>query len=144
MRKKTCERRLLRIIATSRLEVIHNNLTAALEATHITSSARGGGSRTLNAQAKAAARSAFESAKQRFFDHASYCSPVAPGLFEEARFSAGDLNVEAFSPSRGDERSLQLRFCRTEVVRRVGIDGARCPGHDVLRPHRRAGDAKIP
>jgi hypothetical protein len=59
----------LRIIATSRLEVIHNNLTAALEATNITSSSRGGGSRTLNAQAKAAARSAFESAKQRFFNH---------------------------------------------------------------------------
>jgi hypothetical protein len=69
MRRKTCERRLLRITATSRLEVIHNNLTAALEATHITSSARGGGSRTLNAQAKSAARSAFESAKQRFFNH---------------------------------------------------------------------------
>jgi hypothetical protein len=50
-------------------EVIHNNLTAALEATNITSSVRGGGSRTLNAQAKAAARSAFESAKQRFFSH---------------------------------------------------------------------------
>jgi hypothetical protein len=50
-------------------EVIHNNLTAALEATNITSSVRGGGSRTLNAPAKAAARSAFESAKQRFFSH---------------------------------------------------------------------------
>jgi hypothetical protein len=50
-------------------EVIHRNLAAALEATHITSSSRGGGSRTLNAQAKAAARSAFESAKQRFFSH---------------------------------------------------------------------------
>ncbi|HXE85817.1 MAG TPA: strawberry notch family protein, partial [Hyphomicrobiaceae bacterium] len=50
-------------------EVIHNNLTAALEATNITSSVCGGGSRTLNAQAKAAARSAFESAKQRFFSH---------------------------------------------------------------------------
>jgi predicted RNA methylase len=50
-------------------EVIHANLTAALEATNITSSGRGGGSRTLNAQAKSAARSAFESAKQRFFNH---------------------------------------------------------------------------
>jgi hypothetical protein len=69
MRKKTCERRLLRITATSRLEVIHNNLNAALEATHITGSARGGGSRTLNAQAKSAARSAFESTKQRFYNH---------------------------------------------------------------------------
>ena len=50
MRKKTCERRLLRIIATSRLEVIHNNLTAALEVTNVTGAAREGGSRTLNAR----------------------------------------------------------------------------------------------
>jgi hypothetical protein len=44
--------------------VIHRNLTAALEAANITG--EGG---TLNAQAKSAARSAFESAKQRFFGH---------------------------------------------------------------------------
>jgi len=48
--------------------IIHNNLAAAMEAANITSSReRGGG--TLNAQAKSAARSAFESAKQRFFGH---------------------------------------------------------------------------
>jgi predicted RNA methylase len=45
-------------------QIIHNNLNAALEATNIT-----GGARTLNAQAKSAARSAFESSKQRFFSH---------------------------------------------------------------------------
>jgi predicted RNA methylase len=45
--------------------IIHNNLTAALEATNVTSATDG----TLNRQAKAAARSAFESAKQRFFGH---------------------------------------------------------------------------
>ena len=45
-------------------EVIHNNLDAALEAVNITGE-RG----TLNAQAKSAARSAFEGAKQRFFGH---------------------------------------------------------------------------
>ena len=45
-------------------QVIHNNLTAALEASNVT-----GRSGTLNAQAKSAARSAFESAKQRFFNH---------------------------------------------------------------------------
>jgi protein strawberry notch len=50
-------------------EVIHTHLTAALEATHITGSGREGGPRTLNAQAKSAARSAFESAKQRFYNH---------------------------------------------------------------------------
>ena len=44
--------------------VIHRNLAAALEAANITG--EGG---TLNAQAKSAARSAFESAKQRFFGH---------------------------------------------------------------------------
>jgi predicted RNA methylase len=45
--------------------IIHNNLNAALEATNVTSASDG----TLNHQAKAAARSAFESAKQRFFGH---------------------------------------------------------------------------
>jgi len=45
-------------------QVIHNNLAAALQATNVT-----GESGTLNRQAKSAARSAFESAKQRFFNH---------------------------------------------------------------------------
>ncbi|ESY78531.1 methylase [Mesorhizobium sp. LNHC220B00] len=45
-------------------QVIHNNLTAALQATNITSE-----SGTLNRNAKSAARSAFESTKQRFFSH---------------------------------------------------------------------------
>lgn len=44
--------------------VIHNNLDAALRAANIT-----GETGTLNGQAKSAARSAFESAKQRFFGH---------------------------------------------------------------------------
>lgn len=44
--------------------VIHNNLDAAMQAANIT-----GESGTLNRQAKSAARSAFESAKQRFFGH---------------------------------------------------------------------------
>ncbi|WP_298745349.1 strawberry notch-like NTP hydrolase domain-containing protein [uncultured Brevundimonas sp.] len=50
-------------------EIIHNNLAAAMEAANITGCGPEGGSRTLNAQAKSAARSAFESAKQRFFNH---------------------------------------------------------------------------
>jgi predicted RNA methylase len=45
-------------------QVIHNNLDAALQAANVTSSEG-----TLNRQAKSAARSAFESAKQRFFNH---------------------------------------------------------------------------
>jgi predicted RNA methylase len=44
--------------------IIHNNLDAAMRAANVT-----GATGTLNAQAKSAARSAFESAKQRFFNH---------------------------------------------------------------------------
>ena len=44
--------------------IIHNHLDAAMQAANVT-----GTSGTLNAQAKSAARSAFESAKQRFFNH---------------------------------------------------------------------------
>ena len=44
--------------------IIHNNLDAAMQAANIT-----GNHGTLNRQAKSAARSAFESAKQRFFGH---------------------------------------------------------------------------
>jgi hypothetical protein len=44
--------------------IIHNNLDAALKATNVT-----GDTGTLNARAKSAARSAFESTKQRFFNH---------------------------------------------------------------------------
>ena len=45
-------------------QIIHNNLEAAMQAANVT-----GESGTLNPQAKSAARSAFESAKQRFFNH---------------------------------------------------------------------------
>ncbi|WP_157016661.1 strawberry notch family protein [Mesorhizobium xinjiangense] len=44
--------------------IIHNHLDAAMQAANIT-----GSEGTLNKQAKSAARSAFESAKQRFFGH---------------------------------------------------------------------------
>lgn len=46
-------------------QVIHNNLRAAMEAAGVTSAEHG----TLNGQAMSAARSAFESTKQRFFNH---------------------------------------------------------------------------
>jgi hypothetical protein len=45
-------------------QIIHNNLDAAMQAANVT-----GETGTLNAQAKSAARSSFESAKQRFFNH---------------------------------------------------------------------------
>ena len=62
-------------------QVIHNNLDAALEASNVTSSSDG----TLNAQAKSAARSAFESAKQRFFNHliTAMKTPTLIGAIEQ-------------------------------------------------------------
>ncbi|RWD52376.1 MAG: methylase [Mesorhizobium sp.] len=61
-------------------QVIHNNLIAALEAANITSE-----SGTLNRNAKAAARSAFESTKQRFFSHliTSMMTPTLIGAIEQ-------------------------------------------------------------
>jgi hypothetical protein len=63
-------------------QVIHNNLAAALEATNIT-----GETGTLNRNAKAAARSAFESTKQRFFSHliTSMMTPTLIGAIERDR-----------------------------------------------------------
>ncbi|WP_298193094.1 strawberry notch-like NTP hydrolase domain-containing protein [Novosphingobium sp.] len=49
----------------SAFEVIHNNLDAALEAAGVTSAAHG----TLNRQAKAQAKSAYQGMLQRFFNH---------------------------------------------------------------------------
>ena len=50
-------------------QVIHQNLDAALEAAGVTGTGPNGGAKTLNAQARSAARSAFEVSKQRFFNH---------------------------------------------------------------------------
>jgi hypothetical protein len=61
----TCEQTRIYDAFAGAFQVIHNNLDAALEASNVTSSNEG----TLNAQAKSTARSAFESAKQRFFNH---------------------------------------------------------------------------
>ncbi|MEZ2129768.1 MULTISPECIES: strawberry notch-like NTP hydrolase domain-containing protein [unclassified Sinorhizobium] len=64
-------------------QVIHNHLDAAMEASGIT-----GKSGTLNKNAKAAARSAFESSKQRFFNHL-LTSMKTPALIKA---TAADLN----------------------------------------------------
>ncbi|MEY4982730.1 MAG: hypothetical protein RIR62_996, partial [Pseudomonadota bacterium] len=75
--------------------IIHNNLTAAMEAANITGPASStGSSGTLNRQAKSAARSAFESAKQRFFGHL-LTSMKTPTLIAsiEADLAAGHAAV---------------------------------------------------
>jgi hypothetical protein len=70
--------------------IIHNNLAAAMEAANITGESGG----TLNRQAKSAARSAFESAKQRFFGHllTSMKSPTLIAAIE-ADLAAGHAAV---------------------------------------------------
>ena len=60
----TDEQRRIYDAYASAFAIIHNHLDAAMEAANIT-----GSTGTLNRQAKSAARSAFESAKQRFFGH---------------------------------------------------------------------------
>ena len=70
-------------------QIIHNNLEKALEAVGITSE-----DGTLNRNAKSAARSAFESNKQRFFNHlitAMKCPSVIKAI--EADLEAGHAAV---------------------------------------------------
>nr|WP_321170058.1 strawberry notch family protein [Pseudodonghicola flavimaris] len=62
--KLTDEQRRIYDAYAAAFAVIHGNLDAAMEAANIT-----GSEGTLNRQAKSAARSAFESTKQRFFGH---------------------------------------------------------------------------
>jgi len=75
-------------------QVIHNNLTAALEAANITSETG-----TLNRYAKAAARSAFESTKQRFFSHliTSMMTPTLIGAIEQDRADGHSSVVQIVS-----------------------------------------------
>ena len=71
-------------------QIIHQNVTAALEAVNIT----GEHGATLNRNAKAAARSAFESNKQRFFNHlltAMKCPTLIKAL--ERDFEAGHAAI---------------------------------------------------
>lgn len=70
-------------------QVIHNNLDEALKAANITSE-----DGTLNRNAKAAARSAFESSKQRFFNHLITAMKV-PSLIRdiEAQLTAGHAAI---------------------------------------------------
>jgi len=74
----------------SAFEIIHSNLNAALEAAGIT----GEGGKSYNKNAKSAARSAFESNKQRFFNHLITAMKV-PSLIKaiETDMEAGHSSV---------------------------------------------------
>ena len=83
-------------------QVIHANLEAALKAVNIT-----GETCTLNRQAKAAAKSAFESNKQRFFNHL-ITAMKTPTLLQSI---AADL-------ARGDAAVVQLVSTGESLVER--------------------------
>ena len=88
-------------------QIIHSNLEAALEASGITSDEG-----TLNVQAKSAARSAFESNKQRFFNHlitAMKCPTVIKSI--EADLEAGHsavLQIVSTSEALMERRLAQI------------------------------------
>ena len=104
-------------------QIINRNVEKALEATGITSNER-----TMNPQAKSAARSAFESSRQRFFSHL-VCSMKCPSLIRsiEADLAAGHCAViQIVSTSEAMmERQLaeippsERRCARASVPRRL-------------------------
>lgn len=86
-------------------QIIHNNLEKALEASGITTDEG-----TLNSQAKSAARSAFESNKQRFFNHlitAMKCPSVIKSIEQDIeRGHSAVLQVVSTS-----EALMERRLC---------------------------------
>ena len=88
-------------------QVIHTNLEAALEASGIT--AEGG---TLNVQAKSAARSAFESNKQRFFNHlitAMKCPSVIKSIEQDLETGASAVvQIVSTSEALMERRLAQI------------------------------------
>ena len=87
-------------------QVIHNNLDAALQAANVT-----GESGTLNDQAKSAARSAFESAKQRFFNHliTSMKTPTLIAAVERDLEAGHAAVIQIVSTG---EALMERRLCR--------------------------------
>ncbi len=88
--------------------VIHKNLDAALEAMNVT---RAGGG-TLNRQAKAAALSAFESAKQRFFNYlltAMKCPTLLKAIERDlARGDAAVVQIVSTGEALLDRRLAEI------------------------------------
>ena len=132
-------------------KVIHANLQDALEATGIMQ-----GEETLNKNAKSAALSAFEGAKQRFFGHL-LCAMKCPSLIRavEADLDAGrsaviqlvstgealmERRVAEIPPSEWDDLSIDLT--PREYV--LDFPGARLPGSVTGALHRRGGEPHEP
>ncbi|WP_433951971.1 strawberry notch-like NTP hydrolase domain-containing protein [Brevundimonas diminuta] len=98
--------------------IIHNNLDAAMQAANIT-----GDTGTLNRQAKSAARSAFESAKQRFFGHL-LTSMKTPTLIRSIDQDLADGHAAVIQIVSTGEALMQRRLAEipTEEWNDVRVD----------------------
>ncbi|WP_426441167.1 strawberry notch-like NTP hydrolase domain-containing protein [Bradyrhizobium genosp. P] len=98
--------------------IIHNNLDAAMLAANIT-----GETGTLNAQAKSAARSAFESAKQRFFGHL-LTSMKTPSLIRSIEGDLGEGHAAVIQIVSTGEALMERRLAEipTEEWSDVQVD----------------------
>ncbi len=98
--------------------IIHNNLEAAMQATNITVATG-----TLNAQAKSAARSAFESAKQRFFNHL-ITAMKTPSLIASVERDLGDGHAAVIQIVSTGEALMERRLAEipTEEWGDVQVD----------------------
>lgn len=98
--------------------IIHNHLDAAMQAANIT-----GDSGTLNRQAKSAARSAFESAKQRFFGHL-LTSMKTPTLIRSIEQDLADGNSAVIQIVSTGEALMERRLAEipTEEWNDVRVD----------------------
>ncbi|MBK3665050.1 strawberry notch family protein [Bradyrhizobium diazoefficiens] len=98
--------------------VIHNNLNAAMRAANITFETG-----TLNAQAKSAARSAFESAKQRFFSHL-LASMKTPSLIRSIERDLGEGHAAVIQIVSTGEALMERRLAEipTEEWSDVQVD----------------------
>ena len=132
-------------------KVIHRNLEDALKATGIME-----GDATLNKNAKSAALSAFEGAKQRFFGHlltAMKCPSLIRSV--EADLEAGHAwrHPVGFH-RRGATRPAHCRYPRLRMGRHLrrpdaeggvpGVSGPRISGAIAGTVHRRRGQSHIP
>jgi predicted RNA methylase len=98
--------------------IVHNNLEAAMRAANIT-----GETGTLNAQAKSAARSAFESAKQRFFGHL-LTSMKTPSLVRSIEHDLGEGHAAVIQIVSTGEALMERRLAEipTEEWGDVRVD----------------------
>ncbi len=92
-------------------QIIHNNLEAALKAANIT----GSSGKALNAHAKSAARSAFESNKQRFFNHLIMAMKT-PSLIASITGDLADGNAAIIQIVSTNEALLDRRLAQIPVA----------------------------